>query len=160
MPTFTLTMSWFTWLAYLRKWHPRRYLAGTKGDPAFCKIHSISSPNSIFLLIFFLWPGSLLQFLHTLLTRHLAGKGWEMLRTGLPSPHERVTRRTLHHCETSVAMATGGLWIRGTCGCCFLGVKEQTASFFLIPPGASHKLQISEHKTPNRFGGQGEEVSS
>lgn len=50
VPTFySEDKSWFKRLAYLRNWYPYRYLAGTK-DPMFYKIHSVSSPDSIYLL--------------------------------------------------------------------------------------------------------------
>ena len=62
VPTFhSEDKSWFKRLAYLRNWYPYRYLAGTK-DPMFYKIHSVSYPDSIYLVIICsLLPVSMLQ---------------------------------------------------------------------------------------------------
>lgn len=123
----------------------------------FYEIHSVSSPDSVstwWLSAFY----CLCLFSMSFFSLHSAKLPFhrKRLRNAVYSfrfPSESIMWRNPHQHETRVAQQRQLLkqrWISG----CFPIVKEQTAGFSLIPLWASHKLQISKHKTSkNTLGG-------
>lgn len=141
--------SWFKRLTYLWNWHPHGFLAGTKGDPVFYKILSISSP------MVFIWRFSsfCLFVSHSVfpccrgLNWHLTWKDWEMLWTGFRLPYDSVMWRNPHHRETRVGTAVTTFESEMDFWLLFPMCQKAISWFLLYSTWASHKLQISKHKT-------------
>lgn len=150
----TLKMSWFTRLAYLRKWHPRRYLAGKKETP-----RSVRSIPFLPLTVFFCWLSAFcclcLCFGFSLLhTANLASRR-KRLRNAEHRAPITLWDRSTEKSPPAWNQSHDSLSIRRACGSWFLCVEERTAGFSLIPPGHPINFLFQNTKLQTTLVGKG-----